>query len=127
MMLSLPSLAQQRDTLFSIELDRKPFYARASMSRIDDRLEYRWTDLPRDSTYDLVELRNVSSDTLMIRNFVPFGAVPQRVYITGRGDHPLSRTHLFLPGRQPVNVVCPDNAWELGFQCLEGEIGRAHV
>ncbi|HOY53006.1 MAG TPA: hypothetical protein PLX49_14585, partial [Prolixibacteraceae bacterium] len=41
------------------------------------------------------------------------------VYLTVKGDHPLSRSHLFLPGREPVNVILPDNAWELGFSALE--------
>jgi formylglycine-generating enzyme required for sulfatase activity len=58
---------------------------------------------------------NLSADTVSVSNIVPFGTDPGHIYITGRGDHPLSRAHLFIPGRIPVNVVCPDNAWELGY------------
>jgi len=58
---------------------------------------------------------NISSDTISLSNVVPFGAAPVKVYITGLGKNPLSRTYLFLPNRQPVNVTVPDNAWELGF------------
>ncbi|HEX5668931.1 MAG TPA: hypothetical protein VFX73_09025, partial [Chitinophagaceae bacterium] len=54
---------------------------------------------------------NTSADTLALRNVVPEG----EVFITGLGEHPLSRAHLFLPQRIPVNVVLPDNAWELGY------------
>ncbi|MGZ5254008.1 MAG: hypothetical protein ACXWV4_06570, partial [Flavitalea sp.] len=60
-------------------------------------------------------LTNISKDTVWIKNIVPYGTKNKEVYITGKGDHPLSRTHLFLQGKLPVNVVCPDNAWELGY------------
>ena len=60
--------------------------------------------------------KNVSTkDTLHIENVVPFGENPDHVYITGKGDNGLSRSHLFRPGYEPVNVILPDNAWELGF------------
>jgi iron(II)-dependent oxidoreductase len=67
----------------------------------------------------LVTFTNPTTDTLYLRNVVPFGDSKERVYITGLGDHPLSRTHLFLPGRQPVNVIVPDNAWELGYSAIK--------
>ena len=70
-----------------------------------------------------VTIRNIHDDTLEIKNIVPFGISDERVYITGKGDHYLSRTHLFRPGYKPVNVIVPDNAWELGYSevSLEGE------
>ncbi|MBD3276544.1 MAG: SUMF1/EgtB/PvdO family nonheme iron enzyme, partial [Candidatus Marinimicrobia bacterium] len=67
----------------------------------------------------LVSFENVTADTLRLSNVVPFGASPNQVYISGEGDHPLSRTHLFRPGRMPVNCIVPDNAWELGFSAVE--------
>jgi formylglycine-generating enzyme required for sulfatase activity len=77
---------------------------------------------PQDYAFGLkgvLTFRNISEDTLMLQNVVPFGSLPEQVYITGKGDHPLSRTHLFRPGFEPVNVVVPDNAWELGFSAIE--------
>ncbi|MDP4292631.1 MAG: sulfatase-modifying factor protein, partial [Bacteroidota bacterium] len=62
-----------------------------------------------------IKFRNISSDTVMLQNVVPFGISGDNVYITGKGKHELSRTHLFRPGFEPVNVIVPDNAWELGF------------
>lgn len=62
---------------------------------------------------------NLSKDTLQLENVVPFGENVNRVYITGKGKHGLSRTHLFVPGKQPVNVIVPDNAWDLGFSSFE--------
>lgn len=62
----------------------------------------------------VIEFVNTSKDTLVLENVVPFGERSD-VYITGLGKHRLSRTHLFLPGRKPVNVIVPDNAWELGY------------
>lgn len=66
---------------------------------------------------------NISADTLKLHNIVPLGEDASRVYITGLGDHYLSRTHLFRPGFGPVNVIVPDNAWELGYAGLNlGEL-----
>lgn len=68
----------------------------------------------REGVKAVIEFVNASKDTLLLENVVPFGERSD-VYITGLGKHRLSRTHLFLPGRQPVNVIVPDNAWELGY------------
>ena len=65
--------------------------------------------------------QNISGDTLELHNLVPFGENQDRTYITGMGRHHLSRTHLFRPGLAPVNVIVPDNAWNLGFCELEVE------
>jgi len=59
--------------------------------------------------------RNISQDTLWLTNVVPFGFSADKTCITGKGDHPLSRSYLFRPGFDPVNCILPDNAWELGF------------
>lgn len=62
--------------------------------------------------------KNIGSDTVVLQNVVPFGVDPGRHHITGLGTHPLSRTHLFRPGQSPVNIIVPDNAWELGYADL---------
>ncbi|GHM98688.1 hypothetical protein WSM22_01780 [Cytophagales bacterium WSM2-2] len=67
----------------------------------------------------ILTFQNTTKDTLTIDNVVPLGESKERVYITGLGDHGLSRTHLFVPGREPVNVIVPDNAWELGYSSLK--------
>jgi gamma-glutamyl hercynylcysteine S-oxide synthase len=72
-----------------------------------------------------ITFENISADTLSLGNIVPFGTSKSYIYITGKGDHPLSRTHLFIPGKIPVNVVCPDNAWELGFTFIPGQGGKS--
>jgi iron(II)-dependent oxidoreductase len=80
-------------------------------------------DVTRDSAISisyqlLITFSNPTQDTLYLSNVVPFGESKDRVYITGLGDHPLSRTHIFQPGKQPVNVIVPDNAWELGYSAI---------
>ncbi|TPE44048.1 formylglycine-generating enzyme family protein [Pontibacter mangrovi] len=72
-----------------------------------------------------VTFKNTSPDTVWLSNVVPLGREDKAVYITGKGEHPLSRTHLFLPGKSPVNVIVPDNAWELGYTGLELGNGQA--
>jgi len=66
-----------------------------------------------------VVFKNISNDTIALQNIVPLGESKNKVYITGLGNHPLSRTHIFLPQRKPVNVIVPDNAWELGYSCTD--------
>lgn len=72
-----------------------------------------------------VIFHNISNDTVSVANVVPFGESPGHTYITGKGDHWLSRTHLFRPGYAPVNVIVPDNAWPLGYSSfkLNDELG----
>ncbi|MDR1556181.1 MAG: formylglycine-generating enzyme family protein [Tannerellaceae bacterium] len=65
-----------------------------------------------------IVFKNISGDTIKLHNVVPLGQAPDQVYITGLGNHGLSRTHLFRPGCSPVNVIVPDNAWELGFTAI---------
>ena len=78
----------------------------------------------RDSTPGQGSLRlrmrfeNTTRDTIRLSNVVPFETDKSDAWITGLGDHRLSRAHLFLPGRTPVNVILPDNAWESGFTVL---------
>jgi len=66
-----------------------------------------------------VLLSNTGSDTGIIKNFLPFEINKHQVYLTGKGEHRLSRTHLFLPGKIPINVIVPDNAWEMGYNTIE--------
>jgi formylglycine-generating enzyme required for sulfatase activity len=66
----------------------------------------------------VIRFKNISSDTLLLENILPFGTADDRVYITGKGKHELSRTHLFIPDKIPVNVIVPDNCWDLGFSTL---------
>lgn len=66
-----------------------------------------------------ISFKNASADTLILHNVVPLGRSEENIYITGKGSHGLSRTYLFRPAHQPLNVILPDNAWELGFTCAE--------
>jgi len=60
-------------------------------------------------------LRNNWNDTVTISNVVPFGEKNNSACITGSGPANLARANLFLPGKTPVRVILPDNAWEMGF------------
>ncbi|BEH00201.1 hypothetical protein BSYN_24650 [Bacteroides sedimenti] len=65
-----------------------------------------------------ITFKNISKDTIVLHNVVPLGESADHVYITGKGNHELSRTHLFRPYYAPVNVIVPDNSWELGFSAV---------
>lgn len=58
---------------------------------------------------------NLGTDTLSLSNVVPFGENSSSVYITGRGPSDLARACLFRPGFEPVRIILPDNAWEMGY------------
>jgi len=66
----------------------------------------------------MLTFKNISRDTIRLHNVVPYGESDKHVYITGKGGHGLSRTHLFRPDYEPVNVILPDNAWEIGFSAI---------
>jgi len=86
----------------------------------DGNILISYKNLPFDKGIKArIIFRNTSpTDTASIQNVVPFGENPTIVYLTGKGDHELSRSHLFRPGYEPVNVILPDNAWELGFSAF---------
>jgi len=90
----------------------------STVARFDNRLEIVYSIAPgfTPGWKGTVKIRNITKkDTLEVRNIVPFGEAPDKVYITGFGRHGLSRTYLSRPGLSPVNVIVPDNAWNLGF------------
>lgn len=101
--------------LVSFEIDNKHFLSGQASSLT---LSFRQEVLSGKGIKGVLTFSNASSDTLTISNVVPFGREGNEAYITGLGDHRLSRTHLFLPGRKPVNVIVPDNAWEMGYAGL---------
>ncbi len=65
-----------------------------------------------------INFKNQGKDTLTLSNVLPLGREGSEACITGKGNHWLSRTHLFLPGKIPVNVILPDNAWNLGYSSM---------
>src|SRR5690606_7453830 len=96
--------------------------------RFGDRLTAVVDDVtPRPSTLGgwKTEIRfiNTSSDTLTLENVLPFGASDEHVYITAEGPWSLARTRLYRPGRAPIGVILPDNAWELGYAAAPAQPG----
>ena len=71
----------------------------------------------------VLRFKNISSKKVKLENLVPAGQGTDRVYITAglpdRWPHELCRTLLYRPGKTPVGVLLPDNAWHLGFCDLE--------
>lgn len=113
---------QEPKDLFSVVLDGKLLFSNEFENK-DNRYFYKeFFELVLDSIVQkgghlsaILRFENHSNDTLTLENLVPFGEGPYNLYITGKGNHPLSRSHLFRPGLEPVNVILPDNSWELGF------------
>ncbi len=67
----------------------------------------------------IIRFENYSDSEMVIENLVPFEENPLHTYITASGSYDwpgyLCRSELFRPGKIPVGVILPDNAWHLGF------------
>ncbi|MDI6699018.1 MAG: SUMF1/EgtB/PvdO family nonheme iron enzyme [Candidatus Saccharicenans sp.] len=93
--------------------------------RLDDNL--RATVSRIDSAYPglslTLRLENTGRDKAKVENLVPLAEGSDRVYITAglpnKWPHYLSRTLLYRPGKKPLGILLPDNAWHLGFCDLE--------
>lgn len=75
-------------------------------------------DLSESSSAGLsgeIIFKNIGSDSIALSDIVPFGEDRSSVYITGYGPSDLARARLFRPGLEPLRVILPDNAWELGY------------
>lgn len=101
--------------LISYELNNK-MYVAGSTSPIE--IQFTAETLEARGIKGTITFKNNSKDTLSLSNVVPFGRENNEAYITSKGDHRLSRTHLFIPDKNPINVIVPDNAWELGYTGL---------
>lgn len=70
-----------------------------------------------------LRLENSSTGKIKLENLVPLGEGADRVYITAglpnTWPYNLNRTLLYRPGKRPIGVLLPDNAWHLGFVDLE--------
>ena len=109
--LPLVSFIMDKDTINGVKLELKD-----GSAEVKNKIQLSWKPIEYNKGIKgEVTFKNVSGDTISIKNVVPFGKNPSSVYITGKGNHGLSRTHLFRPGYLPVNVIVPDNAWELGY------------
>lgn len=74
----------------------------------------------KDSLFDRgikyqVNISNNTYDTIIIENFVPFGQNPEHVYITADAPWSLAKAQLYLPGKEAIGIILPDNAWEMGY------------
>ena len=88
----------------------------------------RVEEIPGTKAYAcrMIRFFNESADTLELENLLPLGASAERPYIIPYGPPGLTRSTLFRPGKGPVGLIVPDNAWELGFTILEiSPSGRA--
>jgi iron(II)-dependent oxidoreductase len=101
--------------LISFEVNQKEYSSDQQSPLI---ISYQTKAYDRSGVYGTIQFLNSTSDTLTLSNVVPFGRMNTMAYITGLGTHRLSRTHLFIPERKPINVIVPDNAWELGYSSI---------
>ncbi len=100
--------------LVSYVVNDKEFHSSSSSHSIM-QINLRSYSGGKEGVRAVIRFTNTSNDTVQLKNVVPFGTGKDKIYITGLGTHGLSRTHLFLPDRMPVNVIVPDNAWDLGY------------
>jgi len=80
------------------------------------------TSLKSGLHYNLI-LSNISRDTVVVENIVPFDISKRICYITGEGPWSLARSKLYRRSKIPVGVILPDNAWEMGYASVNLEEG----
>ena len=102
--------------IVSYESDKKQFTSVTNDPRVSILIADTNTSANQSH---ILTFKNISRDTISIRNIIPLGADQNQVYITGMGDHSLSRTYLFIPNQSPVNIIVPDNAWNMGWRSLQ--------
>jgi formylglycine-generating enzyme required for sulfatase activity len=116
--------------LFSLEVNGTRMFSTAAKVKVKDGLiRYAFANgligtfqTFTNSQHDwqgVLQLENHSTDTLIVENVVPFGAIDDHIYLTAAGPPGLTRTYLFRPGKVPVNVILPDNAWEMGYASVD--------
>lgn len=118
--------------LFSVQINGKVYLSNQNIVKFQDSSQswtlknlvafrlLRDTATKRGSKLNLF-IRNISTDTVEIENVVPFGQQKENIYITGKGPWSLARAYLFRPGKEPLNIILPDNAWEMGYGAFETE------
>lgn len=109
--------------IVSFELDKKPVLPSEVKALI--KVTVRPENDFSPGYKAVVTFQNVSDKKINLRNVVPFGTQAKNAYITGYGEHGLSRSHIFLSGRTPVNCILPDNAWELGFSAWDATTSKS--
>lgn len=80
-------------------------------------------DVADDYKLTVVFKNTNKTDTIDIANVVPFGQSDDHLYITASGPWSLTRAKIFRPGKTPVDIMLPDNVWELGYSSIELESG----
>ncbi len=121
---------------FSFVINDSVYYSTAAtVIENDSLIEIAWDTLffaivKRDSTFShgerfIVSVKNYTQDTIIFENMVPFGQLPENIYITGEGPWSLARTKLFRPGKEPLGVILPDNAWEMGYSSITAGDGSS--
>jgi formylglycine-generating enzyme required for sulfatase activity len=122
--------------LFSIDVTEKTVFSNDAfnISGINDSILFSFDPgLEGKMFYDksfqkgikaFVTIKNISNDTIVLENFVPFGESEDHIYITSSGPWDLARAKIFRPGLGPIGVILPDNAWELGYSSIETSEGN---
>lgn len=115
--------------LFSFIADGEKFFSNSgkyydkketSSLRFNEKVAVRISPLSSGKNWPAeIAFTNISSDSIVFENVVPLGEESSHIYITGTGPWSLARTKIFRPGKVPVSVILPDNAWEMGYGSVE--------
>jgi gamma-glutamyl hercynylcysteine S-oxide synthase len=64
-------------------------------------------------------LSNNGKEPVTISNIIPFGAVENHYYISGKALSDTSRSFLYRPNKEPIGVIVPHNSNDLNFTAVE--------
>ncbi|PGH40073.1 MAG: sulfatase-modifying factor protein [Candidatus Nephrothrix sp. EaCA] len=103
--------------LISYSIDKNSYTSSSPSQAV--RLTFNVAKTPAGEPMWELHFKNVSKDTIRLHNVHPFAAKEASTLITGKGDHEVTRAYLFLPKRNPINVILPENAYELGYASID--------
>ncbi len=120
----------QPTPLFSFEVNGKPYTSSDAQVMYENGLirymfpngiigTFRSIQNGDQGWKGILLIQNRSMDTLVVENVVPLGAFDDHIYLSAAGTPGLARAYLNLPGKVPVSVILPDNAWEMGYASIE--------
>ncbi len=131
-----PAQSIHKIPLFSFDINGKTYASdRGAISFLNQEIIFSFPNgikgyVKIDKDFDKawkasIRFENNTWDTLVLENVVPFGKSDDHVYITGEGPWSLALAYLYRPGKEPVGVILPDNAWEMGYASIPLRDGRS--
>lgn len=114
--------------LFSVEINKLKVNSNDGLFNLLSDYSLHLLQEPDEKFKDGYKLNilftNNGKSPVTISNIVPFGASENHYYISGKAIADTSRSFLYLPGKEPIDVIVPHNNNDLNFTAVELDNGK---